>query len=59
MLPVPNKVFGDIVSACFDHPEYKLLTSNAITKLTLEVKDKNNILIDNHSLPINAVLKIL
>ena len=59
VLPVPNKVFGDIVSANFEHQDYKVLTSNAITELTLEVKDENNILIDNHSLPINAVLEIL
>ena len=44
------------VLAHFEHPEYKLLTSNAITELTLDVRDENNILIDNHSLPINAVL---
>ena len=59
MIPVPNKVFDDIVLAHFEHPEYKLLTSNAITELKLEVKNENNILIDNHSLPINAVLEIL
>ena len=59
VIPVPNKVFGDIVSVHFEHPEYKLLTSDAVTEFTLEVKDKTNILIDNHSLPINAVLEIL
>ena len=56
---MPNKVCGDIVSAHFEHPEYKLLTSIATTVLKLEVKNENNILIDNHSLPINAVLEIL
>ena len=59
VIPVPNKVFGDIVSAHFEHPDYKVLTSNAVTELTLEVKDENNIFIDNHSLTINAVLEIL
>ena len=56
---MPNKVFGDIVSAHFGHPEYILLTSNVITELTIEGKDENNILIGNHSLPINAVFKNL
>ena len=59
VIPLPNKVFGDIVLAHFEHPEYKLLTSNTITELTLEVEDENNISIDNHSLPLNAVLEIL
>ena len=40
VIPVPNKVFGDIVSACFERLEYSLLTSDAITELTLEVKDE-------------------
>ena len=59
MIPVPNKIFDGIVSVLFEHPECKLLTSDAKTELTLELKDENNILIDNHSLPINAVLEIL
>ena len=58
MIAVPNKVFGDIVLVRFEHPEYKLLTNDAITELTLEVKDENNILIDNHGLPTNVVLDI-
>ena len=59
VIPVPNKVFGDIVLVRFEHPVYELLTSDAITELTLEVRDGNNILIDNHRLPISAVLEIL
>ena len=57
VIPVPNKVFGDIVSVHFEHPEYKLLTKYAITELILE--DDNTTFIDNHGLPINAVLEIL
>lgn len=59
VVPIANRVFGDIVTMRFEHPEYKCLTNNALTELTLEVRDEFNNRIDNHGLPMTAVLEII
>ena len=58
VIPVENKDFGDIITARFEHPEYKRLMNDAISELTLEIRDENNKKIINH-LPINCVLEII
>ena len=58
VIPVENKDFGDITTMRFEHPEYKRLMNDAISELTLEIRDENNKKIINH-LPINCVLEII
>ena len=58
VIPVPNREFGDIVATRFEQPEYKYLQNGTIGELKLEVRDENNNKIDNHGLPINAILEI-
>ena len=58
VIPVPNKAFGDVVATRFEQPEYKCLQNGTIGELKLEVRDENNNKIDNHGLPINAILEI-
>ena len=31
IIPIKNKCFGDIVTVCFEHPEFKCLKNGAIT----------------------------
>ena len=61
VIPIENKSFGDIVTARFEHPEFKRLKNGAITELKLVVKDENNNAVDNNAvgLPMSCVLEII
>ena len=59
VIHIENKSFGDIVTVCFEHPEFKRLKNGAITELKLVVKDKNNNAVDNPGLPMRCVLEII
>ena len=37
VIPIEKKSFGDIVTVCFEHPEFKRLKNGAITELKLVV----------------------
>ena len=56
---IENKSFGDIVTARFEHPEFKRMKNGTITKLKLVVKDKNNNGVGNNVLPMSCVLEII
>ncbi|CAG2207977.1 unnamed protein product [Mytilus edulis] len=58
VIPVENKEFGEVITARFEHPEYKCLVNDVITELKLEIRDENNNKIINH-LPINCVLEVI
>jgi hypothetical protein len=59
VVPIENKEYGDVVSERFEHPEFKYLSNGAITDLEISVRDENGWKIDNHGLPISAVLYII
>ena len=59
VVPVENKLFGEIVHVKFSNPEYKKLTNGDITELSISVRDEKNNKIDNHGLPMSCVLEII
>ena len=58
-VPILNSAFGDVLSIRFENPEYKYLSNGALTELKLSVCDEYDRKIDNHGLPMSAVLEII
>lgn len=59
ILPVSCNEFGEQVSVRFEYPDFKRLCNGSLTELNITVRDDDGKLIDNHGLPITAVLKTL
>ena len=55
---IENKSFDKIMTARFEHPEFKRLKNGAITELKLVVKEKNKS-VDNHGLSMSCVLEMI
>ena len=50
--------FGSVESVRFEHPEFRRLREGAVTELTVSVRDDQGRPIDNHGLPITAVIEL-
>lgn len=59
VVSIENKIFGDIISVRFEHPEFKRLSNGTITELKITARDENGVNINNHGLPMSAVLEIV
>ena len=55
---VSDKSFGRAVYLSFARPAFKLLINGCITEFSFKIADENDILIDNHGLPILVELVI-
>ena len=58
IIPVSDIPFGKCVHLSFDRPVFKNLTIGCITELSFKINDENEVLIDNHGLPILVELNI-
>ena len=58
IIPVSDISFGKCAYHSFDRPVFKNLTNGCITELSFKITDENNVLIDNHGLPIIVELNI-
>ena len=50
--------YGEIKTAAFPSPEFKLLRTGTISELTFTVRDERGNIIDNHGLPVSIVLEL-
>ena len=51
-IPFSAKPFGKVVSHQFESPIFKKLANGCITELSMQITDENNVILENHGLPI-------
>ena len=58
VIPVSDKPFGKAVSCQLEHPVFKNLINGCLNELSIQIKDENENILDNHGLPITIELII-
>ena len=56
IIPVSDKPFGKAVSCQLEHPVFKDLINGCINELSMQLKDENDNVLNNHDLPITIEL---